>query len=108
MCIVNACFITLSLTLHPVAKGVPGFTEILADAVIHNTHMSKTTVGVRVGGRVCHSGLVQPSSSAQVQTTLHTTHSRFTSGNVSSGLFRLHFIETGKRARGRGNDIEWT
>lgn len=59
-----------SLTLHPVAEGVPGLTQVFTGAIVHDAHVSEATVGVGVGGGVCHTGLVQPAGSTHVQPAL--------------------------------------
>lgn len=59
-----------SLTLHPEAESVPGLAQVFTGAVVHDTHVSKATLGTGIGGRVRHPGLVYPASSTHVQPAL--------------------------------------
>lgn len=54
------------LTLHPVAERVPGLAQVIANAVVHDAHMTKATFRIGVGGGVRYPSPVQPTCSTHV------------------------------------------
>lgn len=67
------CFpgkVLVPLTLLPVAEGVPGLTQVVSGAVVHDAHPVSPAAGVGVGCGVSSRAVVQPPHQAQVESHL--------------------------------------
>lgn len=58
------------LTLLPVAKRIPGLTQVASGAIVHDAHSVSPTAGVGVDRGVSSCAIVQPTHQAQMESHL--------------------------------------